>query len=178
MILHQTSQASIENLVLILHLFLLRLFHIQKALSGDRIKVWIEYESGMGSLIVYFLWFYSSIVIAILKQCGNGTHDHELSWGNKIRVTESITAISIVKNAFLADFGIELDSKLGDINRCFCLLFLTCLPSDFSFSLPVLHSKPEIILSSSTFVVDAGKPLQNLPVKIVRIAKHWKHEFS
>lgn len=46
--------------------------------------------------------FMHLIFIAMLKQCDNGTRDLELSWGNKIHVTESITAISIAKNALLA----------------------------------------------------------------------------
>lgn len=38
----------------------------------------------------------------MLKQRGNGIHDQELSRGSKIHGIESITAISIVKNALLA----------------------------------------------------------------------------
>lgn len=37
----------------------------------------------------------------MLKQCGSGIHDQELSRGCKIHGTESITPISIVKNALL-----------------------------------------------------------------------------
>lgn len=49
----------------------------------------------------------------MLKQHGNGIHDQELSKGSKIHGTESVIAISIVKNALLAS-ALNLDSNLGD----------------------------------------------------------------
>lgn len=115
--------------------------------------------------------FIHLIFITMLKQCVNGIHDHELSRGSKIHVTESITALSIVKNALLAS-ALVWTVSYKMFNICFCLLFLTCLPSDFSFSLLVLHSKPEIILSTSTFIINSDKTLQNLPDEIVRMAKY------
>lgn len=50
----------------------------------------------------YSSGFIQLIFIDTLKQCGNGICDHELPKGSKIHVTESITVISIVKNALLA----------------------------------------------------------------------------
>lgn len=81
-------------------------------------------------------------------------------------MTKLITVISIVKNALLAS-ALNWTVKQEMFNRCFGLLLLTCLPSDSRFSLPVLHSKTEIILYPSTFVVKARKALQNL-LKMVK----------
>lgn len=57
-ILHQTSQASVEDSLQAFHLFLLKTFHIQKTLSGDRSLH--RNENNMRNLSAYFHSFYSS----------------------------------------------------------------------------------------------------------------------
>lgn len=108
-ILHQTSQASVEDSLQALHLFLLKTFHIQKALNG--IEVCTEMKIAWGILVhisTAFIHLHSHV-------------EATWQWHSWSRIIQGkwnpwdwINYCNFHCQKCFTGFSTELDSKLGD----------------------------------------------------------------